>query len=201
MTEITYTEARKEDLPEIARVISIAMAPTPNSIALLGGGGESHQRRLEKTLLIAHFPNPHARTIVAWRGDRIVGAHSMLPWPHCQPNILEGLWLTPQILPLMRGATWRGIRLQAVATRLDPPKPHWHLGPIGVLPEERGSGIGRELVVRALVNFDREQIPAYLETDQPNVVHAEEQLGFKVMAEAEILGVHNWLMWRSPQQP
>jgi len=169
-----------------------------NSIALWGGKSEAQRVRIEKALYLMYLHNPHFKTLIARLEGKIVGVHSMLPWPHCQPTFMEAIKLARWMLPLTRWNSLRGIALQSASSHLDPHEPHWHLGPIGVLPDQRGLGIGKRLVVMALDSFDREGIPAYLETDQPGVVHQEEQLGFRVIGESKILGVHNWLMWRSP---
>ena len=198
MSEILIDDAAREDMQEAAHVLSIAITPTLNSIALWGGKGEAHRARIEKALFLMYLHNPHFKTLIARLDGRIVGVHSMLPWPHCQPTFKESIKLARWMLPLTRWNSLRGLTLQSASSRLDPCEQHWHLGPIGVLPDQRGHGIGRQLVVTALDSFDREGIPAYLETDQIGVVHQEEQLGFRVIGEADILGVHNWLMWRNP---
>lgn len=198
MSKLRIDHAAREDLREAAHVLSIAIAPTRNSIALWGGMGERLRVRIEKTMYLAHLHNPHYRTLIARLDGRIVGVHSMLPWPHCQPGVLEAIRLARWMLPITRWASFKGMVMQAVSSRLDPPEEHWHLGPIGVLPDQRGHGIGKELVEYALAEFDREGSAAYLETDQIGVVKQEEQLGFRVIGEARILGVHNWLMWRNP---
>ena len=199
MSEILIEAAKKEDLPEAARVLSIAIAPTLNSIALWGGDSEKHRHRIEKTLLVILEKNPYYKTVVARNAGKIVGVHCMLPWPHCQPTFWEGLKLTPWLFPITRWSAVRGMSLQFQSSRLDPHQPHWHLGPIGVLADARGIGIGRQLVTHVLEEFDRTGTSAYLETDQFNIVKQEELLGFNVIGEARILGIRNWLMWRSPQ--
>jgi ribosomal protein S18 acetylase RimI-like enzyme len=199
MSEILIEAAKKEDLAEAAQVLSIAIAPTLNSIALWGGDSEKHRSRIEKTLLVILKKNPFYKTVLARNAGKIVGVHSMLPWPHCQPTFWEGLKLTPWLFPITRWAGVRGMSLQFQSSRLDPHHPHWHLGPIGVLAEARGLGIGRLLVTHVLEEFDHTGTPAYLETDQYTIVKQEELLGFKVIGEARILGIQNWLMWRSAQ--
>ncbi len=198
MSEILIDDAASEDLKEAAHVLSIAITPTLNSIALWGGNGEAQRVRIEKALYLMYLHNPHFKTLIARLDGEIVGVHSMLPWPHCQPTFTEALKLARWMLPLTGWNSLRGLSLQSASSRLDPHEQHWHLGPIGVLPDQRSHGIGKRLVVRALDSLDREGIPAYLETDQLNVVHQEEKLGFRVIGESKILGVHNWRMWRNP---
>lgn len=198
MSELRIVHATREDLLEAAHVLSIAIAPTLNSIALWGGMGERQRVKIEKALYLIHMRNPNFRTLVARQDGRIVGVHSMLPSTHCQPGLLEAMKMARWMLPITRGSSLRGLALQSASSRLDPREPHWHLGPIGVLPDQRSQGIGKLLVTRALEDFDRDGIPAYLETDQIGVVKQEEQLGFRVIGEAKILGVNNWLMWRNP---
>lgn len=198
MSELRIEYADRKDLREAAHVLSIAIAPTLNSIALWGGMSERHRVRIEKALYLMHMRNPNFKTLIARLDGHIVGVHSMLPSSHCQPGLWEAIRMARWMLPITRGSSIRGLVLQAASSRLDPRERHWHLGPIGVLPDQRSQGIGKQLVIRALEDFDQEDIPAYLETDQIGVVKQEEQLGFKVIGEAKILGVNNWLMWRNP---
>ena len=80
----------------------------------------------------------------------------------------------------------------------DPPDPHWHLGPIGVLPGYQGKGIGTKLMRRFCQEVDACLAPAYLETDVVQLVPYYEKFGFELVAESEIFGVKSSFMWRFP---
>jgi ribosomal protein S18 acetylase RimI-like enzyme len=48
----------------------------------------------------------------------------------------------------------KAMRLASGWTRKDPPNSHWHIGPIGVLPEYQGNGIGSRLLKESLQIVD-----------------------------------------------
>jgi len=81
----------------------------------------------------------------------------------------------------------------------DPVEQHWHLGPIGVLPNHQGLGIGSILMERFCKEVDACRAKAYLETDLDKNVRFYEKFGFKVVSESEIFGVRNRYMLRDFQ--
>ncbi len=83
--------------------------------------------------------------------------------------------------------------------RRDPKEQHWHLGPIGVLPQHQGKGIGSMLMERFCREVDACGAQAYLETDKDVNVRFYEKFGFKLMEEADIFGVMNRYMLRGAQ--
>jgi ribosomal protein S18 acetylase RimI-like enzyme len=90
------------------------------------------------------------------------------------------------------------MKLQTVWKRHDPRERHWHIGPIGVVPELQGRGIGSKLMVKCCERIDSQKDASYLETDRPENLPFYQRFGFKVIAEERILGVMNWFMWRDP---
>ena len=59
MSEILIDDAASEDLKEAAHVLSIAITPTLNSIALWGGNGEAQRVRIEKALYLMYLSLIH----------------------------------------------------------------------------------------------------------------------------------------------
>ncbi len=80
--------------------------------------------------------------------------------------------------------------------RRDPKEPHWHLGPIGVLPEFQGQGIGSALLERFCREVDACGSPAFLETDRESSVRLYEKFGFRLTLEEVVVGVPNYFMRR-----
>ena len=78
-----------------------------------------------------------------------------------------------------------------------PKEHHWHFGPFGVLPERQRQGIGSQLLNYFCEHLDRLGAAAYLETDKPENVQLYQRFGFSVIAEAPVLGVPNWFLWRN----
>jgi ribosomal protein S18 acetylase RimI-like enzyme len=65
-----------------------------------------------------------------------------------------------------------------------PAYPHWYLPWFGVDCALQGRGLGSELIRPCLVEVDRSQLPAYLETPNPRTVPFYERAGFEVTGQA-----------------
>lgn len=78
----------------------------------------------------------------------------------------------------------------------DPKAPHFHFGPLAVLPSMQGNGIGSALLDRFCREIDTQKAVAYLETDKEENIHLYEKFGFRVTEEDKLFGVKNWFMWR-----
>jgi ribosomal protein S18 acetylase RimI-like enzyme len=137
---------------------------------------------------------------VAEDEGRIVGVLNASKWPNCQLSIGEKLKTAPVMIRIAGRGLPRSLKMIGVWAEHDPPKPHWHLGPIGVRPELQGRGIGKALLRVFLDTVDEQRLPAYLETDVDRNVALYGKFGFEVMAQAQINGVNNRFMWR-PAQP
>jgi ribosomal protein S18 acetylase RimI-like enzyme len=98
------------------------------------------------------------------------------------------------------GAMGRAKKMQSVWAENDPKKPHWHLGPVGVLPEMQRQGIGSQMLKRACEFIDQKLSAAYLEADRSENLPLYEQFGFSTIGEADIFGAQNWFMWRSERE-
>jgi ribosomal protein S18 acetylase RimI-like enzyme len=63
-------------------------------------------------------------------------------------------------------------------SRFHPKEPCWYLPLIGVDPIKQGRGLGALLMRAALERFDREGVPAYLESSNPRNISLYRRLGF-----------------------
>jgi GNAT superfamily N-acetyltransferase len=70
------------------------------------------------------------------------------------------------------------------------------LGPVGVLPERRGQGIGGMLVSRFCAVLDAERWSARLETDRADNVRFYSRFDFRTVRESAISGVKTYVMDR-----
>jgi ribosomal protein S18 acetylase RimI-like enzyme len=89
----------------------------------------------------------------------------------------------------------------AAWSRRDPPEPHWHVGPLAVVPTARRQGIARSLMLAACRRMDARAATAWLETDLEANVAFYRTLGFAVVARAPVLGLPTWFMRRPPAPP
>lgn len=62
-----------------------------------------------------------------------------------------------------------------------PHEPHWYLAMIGVDPFAQGQGLGFKLIEYTLERIDKEGLPTYLESSNPQNVSLYERLGFKAL--------------------
>lgn len=60
----------------------------------------------------------------------------------------------------------------------------WYLGAVGVMPNRQGQGLGSALLASMLKRCDRQGLPAYLESSNPDNVSFYARLGFKPFGEA-----------------
>ena len=152
--------------------------------------------RLVFGLMLKHL---HGTVFVAKKGDRIVGVMRIVEWPLCQMSSLERVRYVLTFLLNMRASAFKYLVRRIKWYRLDPKEPHWHLAPIGVIPEFQGHGIGSQLLNGFCEYIDAEGKAAYLETDREENVRLYERFGFAVREEVVIEREHNWFMWRPPR--
>jgi ribosomal protein S18 acetylase RimI-like enzyme len=198
VNNVTVERLQPSDTLAAAAVLSHAFLTQPNAIAVWGRQDEYARRGIETVFRIAKLERPISTVLVARRDGQIAGALNMTEWPRCQLSPLEKLRLLPLMLRLPWGVMSRSFQLQSAWGKHDPQQRHWHLGPLGVLPQLQRLGIGSRMLEKCCEIVDQKKDAAYLETDRPENVPFYERFGFAVIAEEQILGVRNWFMWRSP---
>jgi GNAT superfamily N-acetyltransferase len=79
-------------------------------------------------------------------------------------------------------------------------EPHWYLALLGSDPVFQRRGVGSALVATVLERADRDQTPAYLETQKPENVPWYRRHGFEVVDELRPRGCPTmWTMRRDPR--
>ena len=94
-----------------------------------------------------------------------------------------------------------GMRLYAEIDRhhLRVREPHWYLAVLGCDPGWQRRGVGTSLLAPVLDQADREQVPAYLETQKADNVPWYRRHGFDVVADIRATGCPQmWAMRRDP---
>lgn len=184
-------------IDETADMLARAYLTNPLHVVTFGEDGESRNRSFFRRLL----RTLRGPTLIAFDGNRIVGAIHWSRSTDCQVRTSEKLLLAPFMLRAfglaasVRLASWFGLW-----ARHDPADvPHLHLGPVGVDPDSRGIRIGGRLMERFCAEVDRTKTAGYAETDRQGNVDFYRHFGFEVMKEIEVMGVRNWLMWRAPK--
>ncbi len=201
--DVTIDFLKPSESGMAADVLSRAFVTNPNSVAIWRRQGETECRKQAAIFRLLKLDRPFSKVLVAHIGTQLVGVLNMAPWPQCQMSGRETAKAIPRLMSILRGDVFRGVMaraatMQAVWSRHDPQRPHWHLGPVGILPERQGRGIGTLLMNRFCSLVDDDGHGSYLETDRPENVPFYRRFGFDVTGEATIHGVTNWFMWRDP---
>lgn len=143
------------------------------------------------------LPLMKGRRLAALQDGALVGFIHWIESPLCQPSDEEKRRLGPLVLRTVGiRAAWRLRSWLTTWSRHDPRAPHVHLGPVGVLPELQGRGIGSLLMEPYCEQLDRQAQVGYLETDRPEQVRFFGRFGFEVTAEVRVLGLPNFFMTR-----
>lgn len=107
-------------------------------------------------------------------------------------------------LPMLKiGRTLTGlIQYDKYVTRMRKkhlPSLHWYLHMLAVAPEHQGNGHAGRLIKPMLARIKQQQLPCYLETQEPQNVEIYKHCGFKILEQTTIpnLNIPNWAMLRS----
>jgi len=78
---------------------------------------------------------------------------------------------------------------------------HYYLSLLGTHPRARGGGLGMDLLRHNLAQIDRQRMPAYLESTNPDNDRRYESVGFEKVGEFATPGGERTVatMWREPQ--
>jgi ribosomal protein S18 acetylase RimI-like enzyme len=188
------------DIPEGVGVCARGMRDNPLHVAAFGPDPERRVRATTR-LFTALFEIFEGQEPFGLRRDGVlVAATGVGPPGSCpnRPTVGQRLRLTPTVLSLgPRTATRMGSWMKAWADH-DPDDPHSHLGPLAVDAHLQGQGIGTVLLTEYCRRLDAAGQTGYLETDKAENVRFYQRGGFEVVGEAEVIGVRNWFMRRSP---
>ena len=191
MKDLTILPLEQRDISEAARVLSLAMLSCPIHVAVFQGQ-DAEVRRVQQQMfarLLRHYPG---LVFVAKLDGQIVGVLRMKSCRGRQASHPEADEDTLQDTA-SRLSYW-----QAVWDQHDPKEPHWHLGPVGVVPSHQGSGIGTALMRHFCHEVDARKAAAFLETDRSGNVRFYQSFGFQVVDEIDIFQVKNYFMRRPP---
>jgi ribosomal protein S18 acetylase RimI-like enzyme len=196
--EVSLRELYPAELPEAARLVARAMCDNPVDVRVFALADPARRDWALTRFFSAVLRGQIRRgsIIAAYEKATIVGAYAMTPPGDCQPSIREKVRILATVIvgnppgTLIRVLSWVG-----EWSKRDPVEPHWHLGPVAVAPEFQGRGVGTAMITDFCSRLDTRAL-AYLETDKAENVRLYQRFGFKVVAEAEVLGVHNWFMSR-----
>lgn len=189
-----------KQLERATAVLANGMLDNPLHVAAFGDDPVRRHRRLKRFLgQLTAYVQANGWLLGAYVDKELVGVLGMMEPGRCRPSLVGKLSFAGVVIASNppAGAARIGRWLTAWA-RNDPDEPHWHIGPLAVVPTHRSQGLGRRLMSHCCARIDERLAPAYLETDLATNVAFYETLGFKVVRRQTILGVQNWFMVRPP---
>lgn len=189
MDNIIIQPAEIEEIREAAQVLSFAMIDNPIHLAVYQGKGEKERADTENAFFAVLTERP-SKIFLAKSADRIIGVMRMRP---CSGSKVS------EDNSVIDSFAFRKFQWLNEWARHDPKYPHWHFGPLGVLPEYQKKGAGAKLMRRGCEEADALQAIAYLETDRERNVGFYRKFGFEVVDESMILEVKNTYMKRDPK--
>jgi len=198
MEQISIKPLQESELQEAAIVAARAYATNPDAVAVYRNHPD--KARLQEASFMQAFGHAPGLVFTAKKGERVVGVMRMVEWPQCQMSLARMWKVLPIMVIRMRGLAVRRLIAMNSWSKRHPEEPHWHLGPIAIVPEMQGQGIGSQLLEHFCKQVDQAGQAAYLETDRPENVPLYERFGFSVTEETILLGVRNWFMWRAKGQ-
>jgi len=194
MEELFVLPIEKSQTPQCQTLLVQAYSLNPLYQAILGRGSPG-LRRNDRFMAMAATAM-RSETLVATSHGRLLGLLHFTPYPQCSPWRWRTVCLAPRLVLAAGLATPRVLAWRAAWEQVHPREAHSHLGPVAVLPEFQGRGIGKKLVEYYCALLDRSGEASYLETDKPENVTLYSRFGFEVIKERFVLGIRNWFMWR-----
>ena len=191
MSNFHISFMEKNDIRKSAKVLSIAMLNNPHHIGVFLGNGEKERLEIEK-MFFELFNNLPGVIFLAKENEKIIGVMRMMS---CIGKVIDD----PDVFEDENDINWRKSVWFKEWAEHDPVEQHWHLGPIGVLPSHRGTGVGTELMQRFCKEVDNCSAKAYLETDLDKNVRFYEKFGFEIISKSTIFNVENRYMLGIPQ--
>ena len=163
-----------------ARILGRAFTTDPLFRWMLAGRPDPEPRM---TALFGAFVDAAGRTDGA---QVLVGSHGTAaavwrPPSRWRTSTADVVRSAPVLLRALGPRIPRSLRVLHVLERQHPEQPHWYLEAIGVVPEARGHGHGREVLDPVLERCDAAGLPAYLESSNPQNLSFYERSGFRTM--------------------
>ena len=203
---LTVRRLKREELVDAARLVGRGMSDNPANVRAFGIQNMEHRCRALARFFVPVLQGLYLRGWVlgAFDNETLVGVCGMARPGLCQPAFLEKLKVLPAVVCGNSLVTpLRVLRWVSEWARRDPPESHWHLGPVAVDLHLQGRGIGTAMLHAFCAIVDDCHSLSYLETDKSENIRFYQKFGFRVVSEAEVLGVVNWFMsrpggWLSP---
>jgi ribosomal protein S18 acetylase RimI-like enzyme len=199
MVEVHLTPVSADEHVQVAKVLAISMLTAPIHIAVLRGQGELQRQHLE-VMFSAMLKDRPGDLLLAKRQGTIVGVLRSCKCQGSQLSLDQARRRPGEDEAELSDIHARIEHWKCAWDERDPQEPHWHLGPVGVLPQFHRMGLGSKLMEKFCEQVDANGEPAFLETDSLANVRFYEKFRFRTIDESLVFGVRNFFMWRPAQE-
>lgn len=186
---------KDQNVRPIATVVACAMQTNPMHLAVFGKdnpGSFNIQVNLFELLLEL----PTSNIVVVKYDNRIVGVMNFYLPGQCQLSKLKTFLKLPRLIRILGTKLPAVLRWKSFWANHDPSNIHFHFGPVAVLPNFQGKGIGSLLISNFCKMCDEQMMNAYLETDKEENLSMYLKFGFQVVRKDVLFDVTCWFMWR-----
>lgn len=195
MNHVDLVAMAKGEEHQAAIALSNAMVSNPIHIAVLQGQGEPERKQIED-MFIEMFQQRPGEVFVAKYDNAIVGVLRSYNCHEGTDSHEDGTTAREINEAALHDTASRIAHWYSIWDQHDPLELHRHLGPVGVIPDFQGKGIGSKIMRMFCEQADVKNEAAYLETDRSVNVRFYEKFGFYVIDESDIFDIKNYFMWR-----
>jgi ribosomal protein S18 acetylase RimI-like enzyme len=185
---------------ELAQLLAIAFEKGSGVSQICNAEGEELHRRLHFLFRTGLTMQAAAnQPVLSVMKDAQVTGVAVIQEPvSCFSVWVQIQWLlqvSVGISPVVAWQLWQNLR---ILERHHPPKPHYYLRLLGVHPSFQGKGYARALLdaLHTRSEADPRSTGVYLETANPQNVAFYTYFGYHLLAEININGVENFIMFR-----
>ena len=203
-TEQTQTihRATLSEAPQLARTLTRAFLDDPVT-AYFMPDPRTRLRELGRMFERINVPRIAAPHDMMYRTENYEAVALWLPPGKTILTTGESLRLLPVLVRTFRLRALRGLRGMAAMDEHHPDVPYYNLHFIGTDPAHQGKGHGAALMRPLLERFDREGVPAFLESSTRRNHSFYRRHGFELTGEFRLPngGPPLWTFWREPGAP
>jgi GNAT superfamily N-acetyltransferase len=199
MNGIKIRELNRGDLNQAVQILGRGMCNNPSNIRTFAISDAEQRSRALARFFVPVLLGLYRRGVIygAFRDEGMVGVCGIARPGFCQPTFLEKLSVVPAVTPCNSILTaYRVSKWASEWARHDPPKLHWHIGPVAVEPVAQQKGVGSAMLAAVCLHMDAYGSVSYLETDRTDNVRFYQNFGFVVLEQGKVLGVSTWYMSR-----
>jgi ribosomal protein S18 acetylase RimI-like enzyme len=192
MHDVTVSPIKNGPISDVYHVLAQAYTHNAAHIAIFGKDNfksndlffRQSMSCIEKDLFIARTD------------DKIIGVAGFRKHPANACAGSRPLEFTAASLEAPESVIARLRERRVIWDEMEPKEPHYHVGPVAVLPGYQGKGAGSTLMEYLCGVMDEKPLMVYLETETVANLNFYARFGFRSVYETEIFGVPAYFMKR-----